>query len=91
MVCKDKLYVVGGGDAEGTDLASVEVYDFATEAWSILPAPMPQGRTNISNAWCNTKATMFTWVGMVGEDISRVWQCTTLPLKNGACCRLKCW
>jgi hypothetical protein len=37
VVCEDKLYVVGGRDAEGTDLDSVEVYDFATGASSLPP------------------------------------------------------
>jgi N-acetylneuraminic acid mutarotase len=55
VVCEDKLYVVGGGGAEGTVLDSVEVYDFATETWSILPAPMPQARTNIFNAGATQK------------------------------------
>jgi N-acetylneuraminic acid mutarotase len=67
VVCEDKLYVVGGYDTEGADLASVEVYDFATEAWSTLPAPMPQGRTAINNAIVQHKGKLYvvggyTWV-----------------------------
>jgi N-acetylneuraminic acid mutarotase len=50
VVCEDKLYVVGGRDADGTVLDSVEVYDFGTETWSILPAPMPQARGFINKA-----------------------------------------
>jgi N-acetylneuraminic acid mutarotase len=59
VVCKDKLYVVGGYDAELTVLGSVEVYDFATETWSILPAPMPQARADISNKVVQHKGKVY--------------------------------
>jgi N-acetylneuraminic acid mutarotase len=89
VVCENKLYVVGGADDDGTTLDSVGVCDFATETWSILPAPMPQARYFITNAVLQHKGKVTWWVGLMGENRSRVWQCTTLLLKNGACCRLK--
>jgi N-acetylneuraminic acid mutarotase len=70
VVCEDKLYVVGGMDAEGTELASVEVYDFATEAWSILPA-MPQARAVINNAVVQHKGKVCV-VGGGGEQLQSV-------------------
>jgi N-acetylneuraminic acid mutarotase len=73
VVCKDKLYVVGGQDAEDTELASVEVYDFATETWSILPAPMPQARTEINNAVVQHKGKLYVvGGGCAGEYLQSV-------------------
>lgn len=74
VVCKDKLYVVGGKDAEGTVLDSVEVYDFASEAWSILPVPMPQARTSINNAVVQHKGKVYVvgGLGWRGEYLQRV-------------------
>eukprot|EP00729_Bicosta_minor_P010197 gene10197-25216_t len=73
-VCKDKLYVVGGKDAEGTVLDSVEVYDFASEAWGILPVPMPQARTSINNAVVQHKGKVYVvgGLGWRGEYLQRV-------------------
>jgi N-acetylneuraminic acid mutarotase len=68
VVCENKLYVVGGGDADGTAVASVEVYDFATETWSILPAPMPQGRTFINNAVVQHKGKVYVVGGFGGGE-----------------------
>jgi N-acetylneuraminic acid mutarotase len=65
--CEDNLYVVGGSDAASAFLDSVEVYDFATEAWSILPAPMPQARTIISNDVVQHKGKVYV-VGGVGRE-----------------------
>jgi N-acetylneuraminic acid mutarotase len=67
VVCEDKLYVVGGQDAEDTVLASVEVYDFATETWSVLPAPMPQARTSITTAVVQHKGKVYVVGGRGGE------------------------
>lgn len=74
VVCKDKLYVVGGKDAEGTVLDSVEVYDFASEAWGILPVPMPQARTSINNAVVQHKGKVYVvgGLGWRGEYLQRV-------------------
>jgi N-acetylneuraminic acid mutarotase len=68
VVYEDKLYVVGGlvADAEGTTLASVEVYNFATETWSILPAPMPQARCSIYNKVVQHKGKLYV-VGGISE------------------------
>jgi N-acetylneuraminic acid mutarotase len=68
VVCEDKLYVVGGFDEEDTALASGEVYDFATETWSILPAPMPQGRASITNAVVQHKGKVYVVGGWGGEE-----------------------
>jgi N-acetylneuraminic acid mutarotase len=68
VVCEDKLYVVGGEDAEHTALASVEAYDFAIETWSILPAPMPQARACISNAVVQHKGKVYVVGGDDGEE-----------------------
>jgi N-acetylneuraminic acid mutarotase len=68
VVCKDRLYVVGGYDAEGTVMDSVEVYDFATEKCSILPAPMPQARSGIANAVVQHKGKVYVVGGVDGGE-----------------------
>jgi N-acetylneuraminic acid mutarotase len=74
VVCEDKLYVVGGEDSDGTVLDSVEVYDFGTEAWSILPAPMPQARTSINTSLVQHKGKVYVVGGInsLGERLQSV-------------------
>jgi N-acetylneuraminic acid mutarotase len=69
VVCKDKLYVVDRRDAEQTTSDSVVVFDFATETWNILPAPMPQARTGINNAVVQHNGKVYV-VGGEGGDSS---------------------
>jgi N-acetylneuraminic acid mutarotase len=69
VVCEDKLYVVGGEAADDSVSDSVEVYDFAAETWSILPATMPQGRSDITNGVVVHKRKIYVVGGISdGED-----------------------
>lgn len=43
MALRDRIYVFGGYDTSGAAVASVEVYDLHTRAWS-QAAPMPTAR-----------------------------------------------
>jgi N-acetylneuraminic acid mutarotase len=55
-VHKGKLYVVGGwDDEEGETWRSVEVYDFATQQWSLLPTEMATARTFHGCVVCEDK------------------------------------
>jgi len=52
-VLDGKIYAVGG-ERDGVPLASVTVYDPATDTWSALP-PLPEGRTDLAAASANGK------------------------------------
>jgi N-acetylneuraminic acid mutarotase len=54
-VYKGKLYVVGGWNEAEEALRSVEVYDFATQQWSLLPTEMTTARSSNGAVVCEDK------------------------------------
>jgi hypothetical protein len=54
-VYKEKLYVVGGRNRAYEKLRSVEVYDFATQQWSLLPTEMTTARSEHGAVVCKDK------------------------------------
>ena len=48
----NKLYVVGGRNAAGSDVATLEVYDPTTDTW-VTEAPMPTARRGLVAAVVN--------------------------------------
>jgi N-acetylneuraminic acid mutarotase len=55
VIYNGKLFVVGGRGPANTALSSVEVYDFKTKQWSLLPADMPTARSFHGAVVCGAK------------------------------------
>lgn len=63
-------YALGGLDADGTVLASVERYTEATDTWSLV-APLPQGRFGFS-AVSDGAGHLFTFGGATANNATSV-------------------
>jgi len=74
-----KLYVIGGFDSTGAVLNLVQVYDVATDAWS-LGANMPTPRANIHASVLNGKIYVLS-----GSQASATTAWAGAPVPTGAC------
>ena len=63
----DNLYAIGGVDAKGDVLNTVEVYDFATKTWSEA-APLPTARAFLAVV-AGTDGNVYAIGGTDGKDV----------------------
>ena len=67
---KDQLYVIGGMDDNYKPVSTVEVYNFASQVWSTLPAKMAVPRFGAAAVICKEKlhVLLFFFSFLVGRS-----------------------
>lgn len=75
FLINNKIYVIGGSQAENTALNTVEVYDPVNDSWESLP-DMPQAMVFFSGAVLNNKIYLFGGTEDWAYPIRDVWEYT---------------